>query len=212
MDPRRERITRLLTGLAWRRRLLAGGLAAAGAALAIEAVSPAPPPTVSVLVAAHSLPGGHTVTSDDLTAAAFVPDTVPSGTLTADDLIGRVLAGPVDQGEPLTVTRLVGPGLLEGWDPALVAVPVRIADAGSVGLIRPGDRIDLIATSVDGLGEAAVIAAHVPVLTVRPDDDTLGGDGALVVVGGTADQATELARAAVTSRLSFIIDAVPASL
>ena len=165
-------------------------------------MSPAPPPTVDVLVAAHSLPGGHTVTDDDLATAAFRPDTAPPGAPAADAVIGRVLAGPVDQGEAVTVTRLIGPGLLEGWDPALVAVPVRIADADS-------DRIDLIATSVDGLGEAAVVAADVPVLTVRADEDSLGSEGALLVVGGTADQATQLARAAVTSRLSFTIEAAP---
>lgn len=205
MDRRQEWLTRLLTGLAWRRRLLAGGLAAAGAALAIETVSPGPPPTVDVLVAAHPLPGGHTLTTADVRAIAFTPDSAPPGAMEHSDVIGRVLTGPVDAGEPVTRTRVLGPGLLEGGDPALIAVPVRIADAGSVGLLRTGDRIDLIATSVDGLGAASVVAAGVPVLTIRPDDDTIGAEGALVVVGGTDAQATELARAAVTSRLSFTV-------
>lgn len=205
MDHRQERLTRLLTGLAWRRRLLAGGLAAAGAALGLEALSPAPPPTVDVLVAARPLAGGQTLTLDDVTPARFTPDTAPSRALAADELAGRVLAGPLDQGEAVTATRVIGPGLLDGWDPNLVAVPVRIADAGSVGLLRPGDRIDLLATNVDGVDDAAVIAAGVPVLTIRPDDTSLGAEGALLVVGGTPEQAADLARAAVMSRLSFTI-------
>lgn len=205
MDHRREWLSRLLTGLAWRRRLLAGGLAAAGAALAIEAASPGPPPTAEVIVAARALPVGHTLSADDIRTADYAPDTVPTGSLDVDDVIGRVLAGPLDDGEALTTTRVVGPGLLDGWDRSLVAVPVRIADAGSVGLLRPGDVIDLVATSIDGIGEAGVIAAGVPVLTIRPDDETLTAEGALVVVAATPRQATELARAAVTSRLSFIL-------
>jgi pilus assembly protein CpaB len=205
MDHRREWLNRLLTGLAWRRRLLAGGLAAAGAALAIEAASPAPPPTAEVIVAARPLPGGHTLTADDVRTAAYHPDTVPAGALGPDDVLGRVLAGPLDDGEPLTATRVIGPGLLDGWDRSLVAVPVRIADAGSVGLLRPGDVIDLVATSMDGMGETGVVAAGVPVLTIRPDDETLTADGALVVVAGTREQATTLAGAAVNARLSFTV-------
>jgi len=207
MDHQWERLTGLLTGLAWRRRLIAGALAATGTAIGLTALSPATPPTVDVVVAADALPGGQTLTSDDLTTAAFSPDTVPPRTLDIDDLVGRVLGGPLDDGEPVTETRIVGPGLLEGWGVGTVAVPVRIADAGSVGLLRPGDHIDLLATSPDGITDASTIAANVPVLTIRPDEDAMATDGALVVIAGTEEQANAVAQAAVTSRLSFTIAA-----
>lgn len=200
-------MTRLLTGLAWRRRLIAGALAATGTAIGITALSPAAPATIDVVVAADGLQGGQTLTADDLTVATFTPETVPPRALDIDDLIGRVLVGPLDHGEPVTETRIIGPGLLEGWGAEAVAVPVRIADADSVGLLQPGDHIDLLATSPDGLADASAVATNVPVVTIRPDEDTMGADGALVVIAGTKEQANAVAQAAVTSRLSFTIAA-----
>jgi hypothetical protein len=62
-------------------------------------------------------------------------------------VVGRVLAGAMRRGEVLTDARLVGGGLLEGYGPGVAAVPVRMADAGAVRLLKPGDRIDVLATA-----------------------------------------------------------------
>lgn len=191
----------------WHRRLLAAGLAAAAAALIIHATQPAPPATAPVVVAARDLPGGATLTDADLAVADVLPDTVPAGAL--PDLhagLGRLLAGPVRAGEPITDVRLTGPSLVEGWGDDLVAVPVRIADPGVVALVRPGDRIDLIAASMDGQTEAAVLATQVPLLAVpAPTDSGLLADGALLVVAVPIEQAAVLAQAAVVSRLSVAL-------
>ncbi|MGH8829246.1 MAG: SAF domain-containing protein, partial [Jiangellaceae bacterium] len=123
MDDRRLRLARFARTVTWHRRLLASGLAAAAVALAIEAASPPAPDTVEVVVAAADLSGGTTLTPDQLTTAELPPDLLPEGLMAADDAVGRVLAGPLRAGEPITDLRVVGPSLLEGWGSGVVASP-----------------------------------------------------------------------------------------
>ena len=69
--------------------------------------------------------------------------------------MGRTLAAPLREGEPVTDVRVVAEGLLAGY-PSLVAAPVRIADAGAVRLLRVGDRVDVVATDpANGRAEVA---------------------------------------------------------
>ena len=139
---------------------------------------------------------------------------MPAGAVDdASRLTGRVLAGPVRTGEAITDVRLVGPSLLAGYGERLVASPVRIADAASARLVRPGDVIDVLAAGpADEAGdaEARLVAAGVRVVLVPGDEESaLGGEsfgeGALVVLATTSEAATRLASAAVTSRLSLTI-------
>ena len=110
--------------------------------------------------------------------------------------------------------RLAGAGPLASSDDNTVSVPVRIADAEAVALLRPGDVVDVLgaAPSIDGSGgtSARLLASAVRVLTVPRTDSgsglgELGGDGALVLVTTTATTATRLAGAAVTDRLSLVL-------
>ena len=75
-----------------------------------------------------------------------------------------MLAAPLRQGEPVTDVRLVGPSLTEGYD-GLVAVPVRLPDAGAVSLLQVGDQIDLVATDPEA-ATARTLAADVPVVAL----------------------------------------------
>lgn len=205
MDDPRSALQRLIRTAGWHRRLLAGGLAAAAVAFAIEAASPAPDATVGVVVAARDLPGGAVLTGADLTSAGFPAESVPAGAVTVDAAEGALLAAPVRAGEPITDRRILGPGLLAGWGPDVVAAPVRVADAGAAGYLRPGDRIDLLATALDGSAGTQIVAADVPVLALPAAGDTALAEGALVLVAATADQAAGLAAAAVATRLSFTV-------
>jgi pilus assembly protein CpaB len=211
----------LTTALARRRRILAAGLLAGSAACAISAVAPAPPPSERVAAAAHDLSGGTTISADDLRIVKVPPESVPSGAVTeAATLTGRVLAVPVRAGETINDVRLVGPALLAGYGDRLVAAPVRIADAGSAALLRPGDVIDVLAAEgaggTDGgervASEARLVASDVRVVAVPRDDESAlsGGDfgeGALVILATTSQTAARLASAAVTARLSLTINA-----
>ncbi len=201
--------------VARRRRLLAAGLMAGAMAFAISVLSPAPPPTVSVLAAARDLSGGSTLRAEDVRLVAVLPGSVPAGAMRdLPRVIGRVLAGPARAGEPITDVRLVGPSLLDGYGGKLVATPVRIADAEAARLVRTGDAIDVLAAAPvadAGTAEARLVAAGVRVVVPGDDDGALSdggfGEGAMIVVATTPETAARLASAAVTSRLSLTIRA-----
>lgn len=167
-----------------RRRLLAAALAGAAVLAGLHAVAPPPPPTEPVLTAARDLPSGAVLGVDDLVVMRLPAGVAPDGATTRSDAVGRTLAAPVRRGEAVTDVRLIGPGLLDGY-PGAVAVPLRIPDAGSVGLLRVGDRVDLWATDPQaGSGAAEGVARDVPVVALpAPDQDVASGlPGRLVVV------------------------------
>jgi hypothetical protein len=140
--------------------------------------------------------------ADDLSTAGFAPGTVPAGE--AIDATGRTLAAPLRAGEAVTDVRLVGPALTEGH-PGLVAVPVRLPDAGMVELLRAGDRIDLVSADPQG-GGAEVVATGVPVLAIPdlpPEVGATGLTGRLVVVGAVPAEVTRIADAAVRTFLTI---------
>ncbi|MFE3518400.1 hypothetical protein [Streptomyces sp. NPDC059166] len=56
----------------------------------------------------------------------------------------------------------------------LVAAPVRIADAAAVGLLRPGDRVDVIAAQEGGTG-ADVVARGARVVEIPGGDESGSG-------------------------------------
>jgi len=199
----------------WHRRLLVAGLLAASVAFAIDALSPPPPRTESVLVAAKDLAGGTRLLPDDIRMKDVPPASLPDGAVRSRDFAaGRTLDAPVRKGEVLTDVRLVGKTFLDSYGDGLVAAPVRIADAASVQLLRAGDRVDVLAagTGAEGSGTSAarVVADAAPVLALPPTSGSpLGaGDidpGALVVVVTSPETAARLAAAAVTDRLSLVI-------
>jgi Flp pilus assembly protein CpaB len=187
------------------RRPLAALSAAAAAGLALTALRPGPAPSVRVLAASRDLPAGATLGTSDLRALDLPPPAVPAGALRSG-AAGRVLAGPMRRGEPLTDARLVGEGLLRGYGPGTVAAPVRIADADTVRLLHAGDRVDVLAgppsSGPDDLpgrddrwAEARVIVSGVPVVTVPRRGDEAGREGALVVLATDRVQAQALAGA-----------------
>lgn len=96
----------------------------------------------------------------------------------------------------------------------MVSAPVRIADAATVRLLRPGDRVDVIAAADSPSGEAAearVVASGVRVADVPGVEGTDGTEGtsadggALVVLSVPRSIATALAGAGATSRLAVTV-------
>jgi hypothetical protein len=122
-------------------------------------------------------------------------------------VVGRTLAAPVRRGEPITDVRLVSPSLVTGY-PGRVALPVRIADADAVGLLRVGDKIDLVAAD-PRRGTASYVAVGVLVvaLPAPSGDDTAasGLTGRLVVVAALASEVDDIVGAAATDLLSVVI-------
>ncbi|MDI2128764.1 hypothetical protein [Yinghuangia seranimata] len=198
-------------------------LAAAAAALAVGAgllaARPPSPPTVPVLVAAHDLDTGAVPGPGDLRTARFAPADVPARALRhRSDTQGRALAAAVRRGEPITDVRLVGPQL-RGL-PGGVALPVRFADADAARLLRPGDRVDVLAgpvpdgassllgpTARPGTAVARVVARDAVVLA-RPEGSPDRGGG-LLILSVPAESATALAGAAVGAPLTYTIRGTP---
>ena len=231
-----RRWSALAQAILWRRALITGVLAAAAVAAALDVLAPDPPPIVRVVAAARDLAGGAIVQPSDVRLAGLPPAAVPEGALTdRDGVTGRVLAGPVRRGEPLTDIRFVGSPLLAGFGEGMVAAPVRLADPGIVAVLHSGDLVDILAARppatadvadspmsamalADG-GSATVVAAGVHVITVLTSSADPGGllgagagsadsmDGTLVLIAATPQTAQRLAEASVMSSLSIVLRA-----
>jgi Flp pilus assembly protein CpaB len=201
--PVRRSVRRMLLS---RRRPLAAIFAAVAVLGVVHAVQPASPSTVAVTVAAHDLASGTVLGSDDLTVRRFPTGDVPGGASVGG--VGRTLAAPMRAGEPLTDVRLVSPTLVAAY-PDRVAMPVRIADADAVGLLRVGDHVDLLAADPHG-GRASYVALNVPVLALPKPSAPSGGSGAtlpgrLVVVAAAPSEVTSIVGAAATDLLSVVL-------
>ncbi|MFB8038559.1 RcpC/CpaB family pilus assembly protein [Streptomyces sp. NPDC056004] len=101
----------------------------------------------------------------------------------------------------------------------LVSAPVRIADAGTVRLLRPGDHVDVIAAGESGAEVGAAAGAGVRVLAkgarvAEVPHSPAGGsdgsdgfteDGALIVLAVPRETATALAGAGISSQLAVTL-------
>lgn len=131
-----------------------------------------------------------------VTAAALVA----AGPREADGARGH----PVD--EPVRPHRVAEP----------VSAPVRIADAATVRLLRPGDRVDVIAAEGHGPrgagfggdafgGKAEVVARGARVTELPEPLEAAGEGGALVVLSVPRATAARLAGASATARLAVTL-------
>lgn len=105
-------------------------------------------------------------------------------------------ATPVSGEQPVRTRRAVG----------AVTAPVRIADAATVRLLRPGDRVDVIAAeeTVSG-GDARVVARGARVTKVPEPLEGANDGGALVVLSVPRGTAARLAGASATARLAVTL-------
>ncbi|MGW7542235.1 hypothetical protein ACWGKQ_14105 [Streptomyces sp. NPDC054770] len=88
----------------------------------------------------------------------------------------------------------------------MVTAPVRIADAATVRLLRPGDRVDVIAAGDPAAGGAArVIARGVRVTKLPEPVDPAAESGALVVLSVPRSTAAQLVGASTTARLAVTL-------
>ena len=92
--------------------------------------------------------------------------------------------------------------------PGRVALPVRVADADAVALLRVGDRVGLVAAD-PRRGTASYVAVDVPVVAL-PSPGSEGPDaaqlsGRLVVIAAFPSEVDHIAGAAATDLLSVVI-------
>jgi pilus assembly protein CpaB len=190
------------------RRVAAGLLATTALLLALRPEPPARagPPDVPVVVAAHDLSPGAVLASLDLSVVPWPAGRPPDGVVASPaELEGRVLAGGVRRGEPLTDVRLVGSQLSDQLPPGLVAAPVRLADLAVSGLVSAGDRVDVLAAAAEA-PQAEVVAAGALVLAAAgPAQAEAGADPAagLLLLAVEPETAARLAAVATTATLTI---------
>jgi hypothetical protein len=106
---------------------------------------------------------------------------------------------PADRADPAS-----GPREPDGE--RTVTAPVRIADAATVRLLRPGDRVDVIAAEDPATGgRAEVVARGARVARVPEPADEVAGSGALVALSVPRSIAARLAGASATARLAVTL-------
>jgi Flp pilus assembly protein CpaB len=115
---------------------------------------PAPePPKQQVLVAARDLPLRTVLAAGDLKLQEVPPEMVPEGAVTdVQEAVGMLTMVDMTRGEIILASRLiapdyVGPKAAFVMDPARVIVAFAATDLlGSLDVVRPGDRVDLMFT------------------------------------------------------------------
>lgn len=181
-----ERISRTLrpdfTRTARARRLAAGLLVVLAGVAALR--PDARDVQREVAIAARDLSPGTPLTADDVRMENRSAATLPDGAHTDLAIIGSTLAGPARRGEVLTDARVLGPrlaGLSAGRDARVV--PLHLADAAVLDLIRSGDVVDILgAPSADANARPRVIATNAVVVLVSATAKTIGSSNDRVVL------------------------------
>jgi Flp pilus assembly protein CpaB len=189
------------------RRAAAGGLVILAG---IAALRPDPGDRRSdVVVAAHDLSPGLALSAADVKLEKRSATTVPDGAQTSiDDLVGTTLAGPARRGEVLTDVRVLGSrlaGLAAGPDARVV--PLHLADAAVLDLIRPGDVVDVMGAIAAGSdAKPTLVASDAIVVLVSEKPKTAGaGDDRVVLVALPAAAAHSLAAATLVQTVTLTI-------
>jgi pilus assembly protein CpaB len=162
------------------------------------------PSNDAVLVARAAVPAGTDLGRSDAAALVEmvpVPEGLPLAGLVRDaaTAAGRPLVAPLSPGEPVTEAALggapgTGPLPLAPGERA-ISVPVSLAGVAA-GALRPGVRVDLLASTGEGLtGRSRVVVANVEVLQAgdmaREDGGPVDASALLRVTARQALRVTE---------------------
>jgi Flp pilus assembly protein CpaB len=181
-----------------------------GYATRLEALRPVAGEPVPVVVADVGLVRGAVLTEDalrvELVPVAFAP---PGRVGTPGSLVGRTLVSDLAEGEAVTRTRVgVAGGPVASLVPSgLRAFPIQVGPTASA--VRPGDRVDVLATFGGPRPYTDTVASGLEVLAiVEPEGGAFEAGGAggpsLVLLVGPAI-AEELAYASAFADLAVAV-------
>lgn len=170
---------------------MVGALLVAGSAVGVFAahLRATAEPDTRYLVAARAIEPGTRFASRDDVLDAVTSDAIDLSEEVAaravpleraDELVGRVVVAPLAYGDLLTRSAVVEDGAVP--DTHTLSFSVARADAVA-GSLRPGERIDVLATY--GAGETAYtsfVARAVPLLRISGTDGSAVGDSREVTV------------------------------
>lgn len=190
-------------------RAVVGGFLVALAALGIYAgyLSSTRGPTTAYVVARRDVPIGTRLTADDLAALPMeLPDVVARDAAFASEeaLIGATTVGPVRRGELVqagdVVKKRSGPGELE------VSFELESARA-LAGTLRPGERVDVLATfGAGGDTYTVTVVRQARVLeTSREGGGLAGGDSDVISLAvASSEEAMALTHAVNAGKVTLV--------
>ena len=150
-----------------------------GYATELETLRPIAGDPVAVVVAATDVERGTVLAEDDVAISqvpsAYAPPGAVSGVARA---VGRAVVGDLAAGEAITVTRLaVASGPVASIVPSgLRAFPIRASVPADA--VRPGDRVDVLATYGGPHPYSDTVASGLEVLAIDAGDgSTVSADG-----------------------------------
>jgi pilus assembly protein CpaB len=176
----------------------------------------------TIVVAAKPLPFGTPLTDDVVQEVPWAAPILPAGAFTSKEALSkdgrRTTIASIQQGEPILISRVTGPGqrasLSTTLDKDKRAITIRVDDVrGVAGFILPGDRVDivLIRSESDSSGrkdysdlllqDVKVIAID-QIATERKDNPTVAKAVTLEV---TPQQAQKITLATDVGHLSLIL-------
>jgi Flp pilus assembly protein CpaB len=181
-----------------------------GYAAELEALRPMTGEPVSVVVAVRPLERGSVLAEADLNVRQIPSAYVPPGAVTSiAEAVGLTLVADLAEGEALTATRV---GRTGGPVAAVVPSGLRafVVPAGLPnGVVRPGDRVDVLATFGGPRPYTDTVGSGIEVLSVLEADPTTfeagGIDGPSLVLLVSPDTAERLAHATAFGQISVTI-------
>ncbi|MBN2139823.1 MAG: Flp pilus assembly protein CpaB [Desulfovibrionaceae bacterium] len=178
------------------------------------------PGVVSIVVAAKDLKRGEVIDAASVKLAGQMSDSLPAGAFRDPAGVkGRVIAADVARNELLTETRLAprdsGPGISAIIPPGKRAMAVKGNKVmGLAGFVRPGNRVDVLATLNTGQAEdkpvTKLVLENVPVLatgaeTVQPPDGGKPSSVDVYTLELSPEESEKLALAANEGTLHFAL-------
>ncbi|WP_068427604.1 SAF domain-containing protein, partial [Piscicoccus intestinalis] len=157
------------------RRVIAALLLGAAVWAGITAFAPSEPEREQTVTLTRDLPAGHRLAADDLTSVPVEPRHAPASRLTdSAGAVGQVLAHSMERGEVLTAARLRPARELTGLTLDERALHVPVSDRGSLALVRPGDRVDVVSSATGELVGAGLLVLSIDAASEEGDSDAAG--------------------------------------
>lgn len=144
----------------------------------LEAQAPVEIQHVPVVLAAVDIPAGTVIKADMLRQGQVVVSALhPDASRSIREVTGRIAREPIIRGEQVLHSRLlpagVRPSLTFQIPPGKRAITVAVNEViGVAGFVKPGDRVDVLATFEDGTEKEAVtttVLQDIEILAIAQD-------------------------------------------
>jgi Flp pilus assembly protein CpaB len=187
-----------------------------GYAAEVDRLRPAVGVPVAVVVAASPIARSATIDADAVEIRSIPSSFAPPGRFgDVADVVGRTTLTPLQAGEAITATRLAPPGgpIAAVAPPGTVGVPVAVAIPPRA--VRPGDRVDVLATFGGHRPHTETVGESVEVLLVIPGTSAGSAVGAAsaptLVLAAVPDLSERLAYASAFASIGIAVRPAPST-